>query len=70
MVKVTNTEAKMSSAKRTITIKDAIVEKLSFYDETGNVTSQVLEQIPDDIKTIDIKIVLTLSEDNDFSDSE
>lgn len=70
MVKVTNIEAKMSSAKRTITIKDAIVEKLSFYDETGNVTSQVLEQIPDDIKTIDIKIVLTLSEDNDFSDSE
>ena len=70
MVKVTNTEAKMSSAKRTITIKDAIVEKLSFYDETGNVTSQVLEQIPDDIKTIDIKIVLTLSEDDDLSDSE
>lgn len=70
MVKVTNTEAKMSSAKRTITIKDAIVEKLSFYDETGNVTIQVLEQIPDDIKTIDIKIVLTLSEDDEFSDSE
>lgn len=70
MVKVTNTEAKMSSAKRTITIKDAIVEKLSFYDETGNVTSQVLEQIPDDIKTIDIKIVLTLSEDDELSDSE
>ena len=62
-VTVKNTESKITSAKRTITVKDAIVANLRFVDETGDVTSQVLEQIPENLQTIDLKISIELPEE-------
>lgn len=59
-VTVKNTESKITSAKRTITVKDAIVKELKFVDETGDVTSQVLEQIPKELDTINVKISIDL----------
>lgn len=64
-VKITNTDAKVSAPKRTITIKGAIVKDLKFVDETGDVTSQVLDEIPENLKTIDIKITIELPEEVD-----
>ena len=56
MVQIKNIEAKMSNAKKTITIKDALVKELRFADETGDVTGTVLDAIPDGIDTINVKI--------------
>lgn len=69
-VKIVNTEAKVSAPKRTITIKGAIIDQLRFVDDTGDVTDKVLEQIPNDLDTIDIKISLELPEVMDLSEEE
>lgn len=69
-VKIVNTEAKVSAPKRTITIKGAIIDKLRFVDDTGDVTDKVFEQIPDDLDTIDVKISLELPEVMDLSEDE
>lgn len=64
-VTVKNTESKITSAKRTITVKNAIVKDLRFVDETGDVTEQVVEQIPDNYDTIDVKISIEIDSDED-----
>lgn len=69
-VKIVNTEAKVSAPKRTITIKGAIIDQLRFVDDTGDVTDKVLEQIPNDLDTIDVKISLELPEIMDLSKNE
>lgn len=60
MVQIKNIESKVSSAKKNITIKDAVVKELRFVDETGDVTNQVLEAIPKNVETITIKISVDL----------
>lgn len=64
-VKIKNTDARISTPKRTITIKGAIVKELRFVDETGDVTDTVLEQIPENLETIDAKITLELHDEVD-----
>ena len=65
MVSIKETESKVTAAKKNITIKDAIVKELRFVDETGDVTSQVLEQIPKDLQTIDVKISIELDSESE-----
>ena len=64
-VKITNTDAKVSAPKRTIIIKGAVVKDLRFVDETGDVTNMVLDEIPENLETIDVKITLELPEEDD-----
>lgn len=64
-VTVKNTESKVTAPKRTITVKGAVVKDLKFVDETGDVTSQVLEQIPEDLQTIDVKISIELDSESE-----
>lgn len=64
-VKITNTDAKISAPKRTISIKGAVVKELKFVDETGDVTTMVLKQIPENLETIDVKITLELPDEVD-----
>lgn len=64
-VTVKNTESKVTAPKRTITVKGAVVNDLRFVDETGDVTSQVLEQIPKDLQTIDVKISIELNSESE-----
>ena len=68
MVSIKETESKVTSAKKNITIKDAIVSELRFADETGDVTDQVLSAIPEEFKTINVKITLELPEVMDLSE--
>ncbi len=63
-VTVKNIESKVTTPRRTITVKGAIVKDLKFVDETGDVTSQVLEQIPEDLQTIDVKINIELDSES------
>lgn len=62
LIKVKDTESKVTPSKRTITIKDAIVSGLKFTDETGDITQQVIEQIPEGMECVDIKMVIELEE--------
>ena len=64
-VTVKNTESKVTAPKRTITVKGAVVNDLRFVDETGDVTSQVLEQIPKDLQFIDVKISIELDSESE-----
>ena len=64
-VTVKNTESKVTAPKRTMTVKGAVVNDLRFVDETGDVTSQVLEQIPEDLQTIDVKISIELDSESE-----
>lgn len=70
MVSIKETESKVTAAKKNITIKDALVSELRFVDETGDVTEQVLSAIPEDFKTINIKISLELPDEVDLSEDE
>lgn len=64
-VTVKNTESKVTAAKRTITVKDAVVKELRFVDESGDVTNQVLEQIPEGLETINVKISIELDSETE-----
>ena len=70
MVSIKETESKVTSAKKNITIKDAFVSELRFVDETGDVTEQVLSAIPEDFKTINVKITLELPDESDLTEDE
>lgn len=60
MVDIKETKGSVTAPKRNITVKGAIVKDLRFVDETGDVTQQVLEQIPEGLDTINIKISIEL----------
>lgn len=60
MVDVKETKGSITAPKRNITVKGAIVKDLRFVDETGDVTSQVLEKIPEGLETINVKISIEL----------
>lgn len=70
MVKISNSSSKHVSAKRTITINDALVRELKFVDETGDVTEQVLSEIPSGINTINVKITIELPDEDEEDDCE
>ena len=60
MVDVKETKGSITAPKRNITVKGAIVKDLRFVDETGDVTNQVLEKIPEGLETINVKISIEL----------
>lgn len=60
MVDIKETKGSVTAPKRNITVKGAIVKDLRFVDETGDVTQQVLEQIPEGLDTINVKISIEL----------
>lgn len=64
-VTVKNTESRLTAPKRTITVKDAVVKELRFVDESGDVTNQVLEQIPEGLETINVKISIELDSETE-----
>ena len=70
MVSIKETESKVTSAKKNITIKNALVSELRFVDESGDVTAQVLSAIPSEFKTINVKITLELPDESDTADED
>lgn len=64
-VTVKNIESKVTAPKRNITVKGALIDKMVFYDETGDVTKQVLEQFPEGMSTVDVKISIELDPESD-----
>lgn len=65
MVSIKETKGSVTSPKRNITVKGAVVKDLRFVDETGDVTAQVIEQLPENLETIDVKISIELPSEDD-----
>lgn len=65
MVSIKETKGSITAPKRNITVKGAVINDLKFVDETGDVTAQVLEQLPENLETIDVKISVELPTENE-----
>lgn len=63
MVTVKSIKSKTTPAKKTITIKDVIVSKMKFVDETGDVTQQILKELPEGTERISFKITVEIPEE-------
>lgn len=60
MIKITKTEEKLTPAKQNIKL-DGIFEKdLKFVDETGDITQQVLDALPEGTEQVGFKITVEL----------
>ena len=65
MIKVTETPEKTTIAKRNIKLEGIYVKNLKFVDETGDITQQVLDEIPDGIEQINFKITVEIPEEDE-----
>lgn len=60
MIKISNTESKTTPAKKNIQLKNISVKDLRLVDtDTGeDISQEVIDEIPDEIDTINFKILL------------
>ena len=65
MIKISNTESKTTSAKKNIQLKNISVKDLRLVDtDTGeNISQEVIDEIPDEIDTINFKITIELPDE-------
>lgn len=63
MLKVKDVEEKVTPAKKVIEIKDVFINELKFVDESGDITQQVLEAIPNHVDKVSFKITVELLSD-------
>ncbi len=59
-IKITESIEKVTPAKKTITVNDILVDKLRLIDESGDITQQVLEALPDGVDKVSFKIIIEL----------
>ena len=60
MLKVKDIDQKVTPAKKVIEIKDVLVDQLKFVDETGDITQDVLDAIPENVDKVSFKITVEL----------
>lgn len=66
MIKVKETEAKVSVAKRNITVTNVSINEDGFLvDEDGNIATGIAENLPEGVDSFDIKITIELPEPDD-----
>lgn len=61
--KVKTTLPKVSKKRKNISITDVKVSELHFVDDTGDITKDILKEIPDDVETINFKISIDIDEE-------
>jgi hypothetical protein len=61
--KVKTTLPKVSKKRKNISITDVKVNELHFVDDTGDITKDILKEIPDDVETINFKISIDIDEE-------
>lgn len=64
MFKVNNTEAKISSAKRNITISGVSIVDGKLVDESGDIVENLFDALPDPTQPFTIKISIKLDDDD------
>ena len=65
MIKITESEQKVTPAKKSIKLDGIYVKDLKFVDETGDITQQVIDALPDGTEQVGFKITVELSSDED-----
>lgn len=64
MIKVTTSQEKLTPAKKNIKLDGIFVKDLKFVDETGDITQQVIDELPEGTSQVGFKITIELpSED-------
>ena len=60
MIKITESEQKVTPAKKSIKLDGIYVKDLKFVDETGDITQQVIDAMPDGTEQVGFKITVEL----------
>ena len=60
MIKITESEQKVTPAKKSIKLDGIYVKDLKFVDETGDITQQVIDALPDGTEQVGFKITVEL----------
>ena len=68
MIKVTTSQEKITPAKKNIKLDGIFVKDLKFVDETGDITQQVIDELPDDISQVGFKITVELPPENEMDE--
>jgi len=66
MIKITESAEKLTPAKKNIQVKDVYVKDLKFVDETGDITQQVIDAMPDGVDKVSFKITIELLEEPEY----
>lgn len=64
-MKVTTSEQKMTPAKKNIKLEGILVKDLKFVDETGDITQQVIDAMPEGTKQVNFKITVELPDEEE-----
>lgn len=66
MIKITESQEKFMPAKKNVKLDGIFVKDLKFVDETGDITQQVIDALPEGTAQVGFKITVELpSEDNE-----
>lgn len=65
MIKITKTKEKLTPAKQNIQLDGIYVKDLKFIDETGDITQQVIEGLPEGTEQVGFKITVELPSDSE-----
>ena len=60
MRKITESEQKVPPAKKSIKLDGIYVKDLKFVDETGDITQQVIDALPEGTEQVGFKITVEL----------
>lgn len=64
-IKVTTSEQKTTPAKKNIKLEGILVKDLKFVDETGDITQQVIDALPEGAGQVNFKITVELPDEVD-----
>lgn len=64
-IKITESEEKITPAKKNIKLDGIFVKDLKFVDETGDITKQVIDALPKGTTEVGFKITVELPTSDD-----
>ena len=65
MIKITESEQKVTPAKKSIKLDEIYVKDLKFVDETGDITQHVIDALPEGTEQVGFKITVELPSDEE-----
>lgn len=64
-MKITTSGQKTTPAKKNIKLDGILVKDLKFVDETGDITQQVIEALPEGTEQVNFKITVELPDEEE-----
>lgn len=62
-IKVTTSEQRLTPAKKNIKLDGILVKDLKFVDESGDITQQVINELPEGTEHVGFKITVELPDE-------